>query len=203
MFWLWQKKYGHTDDLGTLHTKYGGVNTSEKGGQGPAEGQTDNELLNMKTKLKPFLKVDNDPQSFYISDDCINIEKKFGFTYSDGSIPKQRSPNQIPNNPSSKKLMVRGIDRSLFSGSFLLGAFAKVERVDQEPEEYYLGNYSVLSRWNVSLCANCQTHLEVIAHFDLSIMPEDDVSSAQFRLEIKHRQTELPKEFKFELSIID
>jgi tyrosinase len=45
-------------------------------------------------------------------------------------------------------------------------------------ERYLLGVEAVLSRWSIKYCANCQTHLEVKAHFGLhglSEVHQDDV----------------------------
>jgi tyrosinase len=47
---------------------------------------------------------------------------------------------------SARKLIVSGIDRALFQGSFVLRAYATVTGVDGEPQEYYLGHQSVLNR---------------------------------------------------------
>ncbi len=66
---------------------------------------------------------------------------------------------------SAKRFTVRGIDRATFQGSFLLTAHATVIGEGGKPREYYLGYHSVFSRYSVSSCANCRTHLEVIAHF--------------------------------------
>jgi tyrosinase len=75
----------------------------------------------------------------------------------------------------------------LFQGSFVLGAYATVTGADGETTEHYLGHYSVLSRWNVINCANCLTHLEVIAHFPLSSALAAAVDRTEYRLEVQHR----------------
>jgi len=103
----------------------------------------------------------------------------------------------------SSKLTVRGIDRALFQGSFVLSAYATVKRASGETTEYYLGHHSVLSRRNVVKCANCLTHLEVITHFPLSSMPADAVDQAEFRLEIQHRGPELPAALSYTLEVED
>ncbi|TRX35540.1 hypothetical protein FNW52_10905 [Flavobacterium sp. ZT3R18] len=35
-----------------------------------------------------------------------------------------------------------------------------------------IGTEAVLSRWNSKYCANCQTHIEVKAHFELPVKEE-------------------------------
>ena len=199
MFWLWQKQNHHTDNLEILGNDYPGTNSSNSTAQGPTAGQSTNENLTLDTPLEPFLKNENDKQSFYTSKDCINIETQLGFTYSDGSL--QASPLVVPRGLSTKKLSITGIDRSLFNGSFIIHAYAVIQ--DKEHTKYYLGRHSVLSRWDVNSCANCKTHLEVIAHFDLSNMSEDAVDDAEYHLDFQHRHSELPKGLAYEFKVID
>ena len=201
MFWLWQKQNNHTDEIEII-SGYPGTSSSDSKAQGPTPGMPENTPLNLDTPLNPFLKDEKDPQSAYTSRDCINIENQLGFTYSEGSLQDSPSPAVVAVGFSAKKLSVTGIDRSLFSGSFVVRAYDSVKGKD-ETREYYLGHHSVLSRRNVHLCANCQTHLEAVAHFDLSSMPEDAVDSAEYRLEIKHRQSKLPDGLAYEFNVID
>jgi len=195
VFWLWQKQNGHTDELEII-PKYPGTSSSDS--QGPTPGIPKDTPLTLDTPLNPFLNSENNPNSVYTSKDCINIEKQLGYTYSEGSL--QYLPKIVSVKPSTKKLSVTGIDRSLFSGSFIILAYAKID--GKETQEYYLGHHSVLSRWNVHLCANCQTHLEVVAHFDLSKIPEDLISDAEYFLKFQHRQSELPKGLTYNFKVV-
>lgn len=192
VFWLWQKQNGHIDTL-EIMPEYAGTNSSDNPVQGPAAGQKDNEPLNLDTPLKPFLKDEKDPNSWYASMDCINIEKQLGYTYSDGSLQEPPKPELIASGFSKKKLSLKGLNRSLFKGSFVVRAYASVKDKNNKTTYHYLGHQSFLSRWNVTLCANCQTHLDVPAHFDLGSIPEDVIDDAEFHFVIYSRQPDLPK----------
>jgi tyrosinase len=136
----------------------------------------------------------------FTSRDCINIEKQLGYTYAPGSLdvrPKMRSA------PSAKKLTVRGIDRALFQGSFVIRAFATVKNDKGESIRYYLGHHSVLNRRNAVTCANCLTHLEVVAHFSLHAMPEDAVGKAEYSITIQQRGAKTPPKLSYHIQITD
>lgn len=181
MFWLWQKKNGYTDKFDVIQ-HYAGTNSSDS--QGPTPGIPPGTALDLNTPLNPFLK--DEFGVVFTSMDCINIEKQLGYTYDSGSlevVPKLA----IAKGFSTKKLVVSGIDRALFEGSFVINAFATVTDEKGEIAEYYLGNYAVLSRRNVVSCANCLTHLEVVAHFSLRMIPEPLVDKATYSIVIQHR----------------
>ena len=198
MFWLWQKQNGFTDKFAII-PGYSGTSSSDS--QGPTPGIAPGTPLGLDTPLNPFLK--NEFGTIYTSSDCINIEKQLGYTYAPGSL--EEAPEQMTPDIgfSTKKLTVRGIDRALFQGSFVLRAYAKVKDANGEITGYYLGHYSVLSRRNVVMCANCLTHLEVIAHFPLSTVPADAVDQAEYRVEIQHRGSELPAKFSYTVEVSD
>jgi len=59
----------------------------------------------------------------------------------------------------------------------------------------------VLSRWNVEGCANCQTHLDVVARFPLTMMSEDEIGRARFSAQISHRGEEMPAGVNLRLSV--
>ena len=98
---------------------------------------------------------------------------------------------------------MRGIDRALFQGSFILTAYAHIPRPDGKSERSLLGHHSVLSRWSVVKCANCRTHLEVIAHFPLDGLTEDAAARATFSVEVSHRGSKLPAAFKARVAVHD
>jgi tyrosinase len=181
MFWLWQKQNGFTDQFDVIAGYYG---TSSSDSQGPTPGIAPGTALDLDTPLNPFIK--DEFGNAFISRDCINIEKQLGYTYGPGSLeeaPKLATAAGF----STKKLTVRGIDRALFDGSFVIRAFATIPDNKGEVTEYYLGDYAVLSRRNVVSCANCLTHLEVIAHFSLHTIPEELVDKAEYSITIQHR----------------
>jgi tyrosinase len=182
MFWLWQKKHGHTAELSILRG-YPGTDSSNNG-QGPTPSQAPNTPLDLHTELTPFQKADG---SFYRSVDCVDIEKQLGFTYGPGSFDSGLQAPEVRSGYSGKKLHVSGIDRARFQGSFVVRAFATVVAADGSSTSHYLGHHSVLSRFNVVNCANCLTHMEVVAHFPLHSLRSDDVDGARFHVEIQHR----------------
>lgn len=190
MFWVWQKQNGHTDSIDIIDGYKG---TSSSDSQGPTPGIAPGTNLDLDTPLNPFMKADG---TVFTSRDCINIETQLGFTYSLGSLDAEAQGTvnnvqlaQAISSGSTRKLTVSGIDRALFQGSFVLRAFATVQESNGKQTEYYLGHHSVLSRRNVVRCANCLTHLEVVASFPLSNIPEAAVNRAKFRIEIQHRGT--------------
>ncbi len=198
MFWLWQKKNGYTDKFEVIK---GYPGTSSTDSQGPTPGIPPNASLDLETPLHPFKKNEGGMELPYISTDCINIEDQLGYTYSPGSFDEVELPAETYDEKfSRKKLVVTGIDRALFQGSFVLKAYA-----DFEGKKYYLGHYSVLSRRNVVKCANCLTHLEVQAYFPLDTLPADAVDNNQVKYSfvIHHRGEQLHPNFKYEFEIRD
>jgi tyrosinase len=181
MFWLWQRLHGCTDSFDII-ANFAGTSSSDS--QGPTPGIPPGTPLGIDTPLNPFVR--DSFGTMFTSRDCVNIERQLGYTYGPGSLDGPL-PEARPHEGSTRKLTVRGIDRALFQGSFVLRAYATVRRADRSTAEYYLGHHAVLSRRNVVRCANCLVHQEVVAHFPLSGMPEDAVEQAEFRVEIQHR----------------
>jgi tyrosinase len=181
MFWLWQKKWKNTNQLEII-PEYPGTNSSDN--QGATPGVAPNSWLTLQSPLTPFKhKLSG---ATYTSMDCINIEKQLGYTYSKGSLDDfelmETKMMATPQN-NNRILRVAGINRAPINGSFLVSSFATING-----EKYYLGSHSVLSRWAVKGCANCQTHLEVKAHFSLQHLPENVVENADFHIEIAGRE---------------
>ncbi|SEU29518.1 tyrosinase family protein [Stigmatella erecta] len=161
VFWLWQKKQGFTDHLEVIG-QYPGTNSADN--QGPTPGVAPNTWLTLDTPLDPFKHEDGRP---YTSQDCINIERQLGFTYSQGSLEGLVEGSHAAAAKETKgrvtgALHVTGVNRARIRGSFLISAFAVIDGKRQ-----HLGTEAVLSRWNVQGCANCQTHLETSATFPL------------------------------------
>ena len=181
MFWLWQKRNGFTNKFDVM-SGYDGTNSSDS--QGPTPGIAPGTPLDVNTPLNPFVK--DEFGNVFTSMDCINIEKQLGYTYGPGSL--EEAPRlKAAAGFSTKKLTVRGIDRALFEGSFVIRAFATITDDKGNASEYYLGDHPVLSRRNAIRCANCLTHLEVIAHFSLHTIPADLVDKAEYSITIQHR----------------
>lgn len=187
MFWLWQVKHGKTDGFDIDTTDPGArSNTLAAGGQGPAVGQQDDETLTMDTALQPFRRgFVESGAAFLTSRDAINIETQLGFTYSDGSLAAlARGEVQALEADAGHgmRLRVHGVDRATVSGSFVVRAFATIDG-----QRHLVGRHSVLSRWNVAYCANCQSHLDVDLAFDLGRFTAAQIKRATFSAEIQHR----------------
>ncbi|EKE72416.1 tyrosinase family protein [Gallaecimonas xiamenensis] len=198
MFWLWQVQNGYTEHFDIIPGYAGTSSSNLPAGQGPAVGQHADEELTMDSHLYPFLKDPGDPHSFFSSRDCINIEKQLGVTYSPGSLVAKKLRFASLAEKSVKKLRVYGINRDLFSGSFVISAYAVIHG-----KRHFLGYQSILSRWNVKHCQNCQTHLGVEAFFDLSDLSEEEIKAADFQVEIQHRGSALPKALQYQTEVID
>lgn len=181
MFWLWQKQHGCTDYLDILKG-YAGTNSSDS--QGPTPSIPPGMALNLETPLYPFLK--DELGTPFTSQNCINIEKQLGYTYGPGSLENPTKLRAVAGG-STKKLTVKGINRALFEGSFVIRTFATLKDENGKKIHYFLGSHSVLSRRDVVRCANCLTHLEVVAHFPLYSLPADKLDQAEFSVSIQHR----------------
>lgn len=158
VFWLWQKKYAATDRLEIIE-EYPGTNTVDN--QGPTPGFAPNAWLTLESPLMPFRKANNE---YYTSLDSINIETQLGYTYSKGSLEDQVTGGQFKAERSynTQVIKVSRINKAPVRGSFVVSAFANING-----ERVHLGSEAILSRWNSQYCANCQTHLEVKAFFEL------------------------------------
>jgi tyrosinase len=179
VFWLWQNKHGFTDQLDVI-PEYPGTNSADS--QGPTPGTVPNSWLTLDSPLNPFKRKDG---KAYTSLDCINIEKQLGYTYGPGSLedPAERlAAVALEPGHSTKKIRVSGLNRAAIRGSFLVSAFVTIEG-----KRYCVGTESVLSRWNVQGCANCQTHLEVQAFMDLRPFQEAALKSASYQIEVRTR----------------
>lgn len=181
--WPWQKRHGFTQHLDVI-AEFPGTNSVDS--QGPTPGTVPNSWLTLESPLDPFKKIENGKERAYTSLDCINIEEQLGYTYGPGSLenlPKvSLSAAAVPAGNSSKVLRVSGLNRAPIRGSFLVSAYVNVDG-----ERHLLGTESVLSRWSVQSCANCQTHLEVTAFFPLNQFAESSVKDAQYEVKVHTR----------------
>ena len=74
------------------------------------------------------------------------------------------------------------INRAPIRGSFLVEIFAIIDG-----QRHRIETEAVLSRWNVSGCANCQTHLEVKAHAPLHGFDDATLARTTFEVELRTR----------------
>ncbi len=178
MFWLWQRKHGATDQLEIME-EYPGTNSVDS--QGPTPGIAPNSWLNLDTPLNPFKEEGGRALT---ARDCINIERQLGYAYGPGSLEEQVAASVAAPAPgrSTKTLRVSGLNRAAIRGSFLIAAFAVIDGKRQ-----LVGTESVLSRWSVQGCANCQTHLEAKAFIGLHTLDEATVDAATFDVEVHTR----------------
>ena len=179
MFWLWQKKQGFTDNFDIAYGDAGA--SSNTSGQGPTPFFEENVPLTMDSPLLPFMINQLTDPRIYTSRDVINIETQLGYTYSTGSLEDYELPGELEE---VRKLIVTGLDRTMFTGSFVVVAFAKVDK-----DEIFLGHNSVLSRFNVKGCANCLTHLKHTAVFSLKPLTVTQIQNAHFILEVRDRSS--------------
>lgn len=181
VFWLWQKKHGYTDQFDII-PDYPGTNSVDS--QGPTPGVTPNSWLTLDSPLSPFKNAANVD---YTSKMCFNIETQLGYTYAPGSLEEYVHSGAVKAAlADAPMLQVSGINRAPIRGSFMVSAFVTIDGVKQ-----HLGTEAVLSRWNVKYCANCQTHLEVKAHFGLHQLNKDALGKASYSIEIHGRDGEV------------
>jgi tyrosinase len=189
MFWLWQKQNNQSTklDMDPALANYPG--TSSYDNQGPTPTIMPGETLSLQTPLRPFEKTAGSGD-YYTSEDCVDTEGQLGYTYEPGSFEGSSAVSFAADGRSSKRAILTGIDRAIFEGSFVLKAYAMVTLPSGESQRYFLGHEAVLSRRNVIHCANCLTHMEVVAHFSLGHLPDDLVDKATFGVEYDHRGAE-------------
>jgi tyrosinase len=176
VFWLWQQKHGATDKL-EIWQEYPGTNSADN--QGPTPGVAPNSWLTLETPLNPFKKRDG---SAYTSLDCVNIER-LGYTYGPGSLEINEQNRALAAalapGRSNKRLMVSGINRAGIRGSFIVASYVVIDGKRQ-----LAGFESVLSRWSVQGCANCQTHLEVKTFTDLYAFTDAELANARYEVHL-------------------
>ena len=127
-------------------------------------------MLTMSRALIPFT---HDDGTWMTSADCVDIEGQLGYGYGPGSL--DGFAEEVPATDAvdlPQGIHVAGIDRSKVAGSFVVAAYRNVDGVQQ-----LVGADAVFSRWTVSGCANCQTHLRVSADFPAPAeLTEDDLT---------------------------
>ena len=172
VFWIWQRRHGAISSLAIDPNDPGAKYDPEN--SPPPAGADPNATMSLTTPLEPFFKEYGVP---FTSADVINIESQLGYSYGPGSLDgyatadtPQPMAAAVPAEPAQKTVHVAGIDRSKIRGSFLIATWAELDGKKQ-----LIGLEPVLSRWQVSGCANCQTRLRVSA--DSPLPATADVSS--------------------------
>lgn len=159
-FWTWQRRQGATKSF-TIDMQDPGASYANN--QPPA-GANQGDQLTMTTTLIPFARPDG---SYYVSNDAIDIEGQLGYTYGPGSLDgfaaKAKVEALFAAAEPTKQVKVSGIDRSKIAGSFIIAAYAEVDGVHR-----LVGADAVLSRWNVTGCANCNTRLRAGGEFQVA-----------------------------------
>ena len=167
-FWTWQRRHGATQSL-TIDQNDPGASYAQS--QPPAGGNP-GDILTMTRALIPFT---HDDGSWMTSADCVDIEEQLGYGYGPGSLDEfaEQGPAWASEEVDlPQDIHVAGIDRSKVAGSFVVAAYREVDGVQQ-----LVDADAVLSRWTVSGCANCQTHLRVSADFPAPQgLNEDDLT---------------------------
>lgn len=181
VFWLWQKRHNATKNLDII-PEYPGTNSVDN--QGPTPGVVPNSWLTLDSPLEPFKKVNGQT---YISRDCIDIEGQLGYTYGPGSLDDVAAAAvnklvAVPAGNSNKVVKVSGLNRASIRGSFVIAVFAIVDG-----QRYRIAIDGVLSRWNVSGCANCQTHLETKSFASLHQVKGETADKARIVVEVHTR----------------
>ncbi|CAN0289414.1 unnamed protein product [Pylaiella littoralis] len=165
MVWVWQKKWGKTTegsiviDPSDMEGTYG-QSASGQGGTRATPGTT---KLTMETPLHPFKAPSGD---FVTSRDVVDLVNQLGTDYSLGSFDKEEWPSQVVERSGPEVILsVININKANFQGSF------RVIVSHQDPTSDVLSpvaSVSVLSRWNLKRCKNCQIHLARDVHVDIT-----------------------------------
>jgi tyrosinase len=182
VFWLWQKRHNATKNFDII-PEYPGTNSVDN--QGPTPGVVPNSWLTLDSPLEPFKKPTGQT---YTSRGCIDIEGQLGYTYGPGSLedvaaaPATSELAAVPAGHSSKVVKVSGLNRASIRGSFVIAVFAVING-----QRHRVAIDGVLSRWNVSGCANCQTHLETKSFASLHDFKAETADKAQIVVEVHTR----------------
>jgi tyrosinase len=181
MFWLWQKYHSDDSKAQEVIDSYPGTNSVDN--QGPTPWVQPGQSLGLDFPLYPFQK--GQVAGPYTSKDVLSAED-CGYTYEKGSLDFEIGSPEYNVLMAPQKvfhLHVTGIQRDKYSGSFVMVAYAKRKSTG---ERIRIGNYSVLSRHNISSCANCLTHIPVFATFLVDRHHVGD--DFEYEVDIQHRQ---------------
>ncbi|KAK4186211.1 hypothetical protein QBC35DRAFT_501904 [Podospora australis] len=176
VFWQWQERHGATEKLDKEYArdvptdKYPGTNSMDS--QGPTPGVPGNVWLTLDSALDPFYRKEGEQKIPLTSRDVTNIVN-LGYQYPPTHVPEKK----LLPHPAAPVLRVSGANRAAIRGSFVISTWARTEPgqpdrlVDVEP---------ILSRWHVSGCANCQTHLDAGTHIALRGVTAESARETEF-----------------------
>ncbi|RCI10167.1 hypothetical protein L249_8627 [Ophiocordyceps polyrhachis-furcata BCC 54312] len=189
VFWQWQLLHNQTEELiiePQLAT-YPGTNSVD--GQGPTPGVQGNIWLTLDSPLDPFKSPDDSSRAMTskvrLGRDVVDT-RNLGYIYQLpgqelGQAQKAEMPVKLPPGP---QIVISGINRGAISGSFSVSAWALD---DKGNPSQMAGIEPILSRWHVSGCANCQSHLEVRAHLPLEGWSNEKAEKTKFRILVHTR----------------
>lgn len=144
--------------------------------QGPTPGIAGGSWLTLDTALQPFKKLDG---TYYVSHDVVDIENQLGYSYD--NVSSSTSAGLLTSiAPAPVVAHVSGVNKGDMRGSFMLGVFGTVGGKEQ-----LLGQESILSRWHVEGCGNCQLHTGVRRYIPLYGVTHDHVDSGELNEKIK------------------
>ncbi|KAF4634286.1 hypothetical protein G7Y89_g3815 [Cudoniella acicularis] len=166
-FWLWQVKQNSTEAL-ELIAEYPGTNSVDS--QGPTPGVAGGTWLTLKSPLQPFTKPSKDTERvYYTSNDVVNIETQLGYAYdAPGSGKKLLTPLPAATH-ATHSVRISGLNKNNIAGSHQLVVYGLFPG---EKSRRVLAVESVLSRWHVSGCKNCQTTADVKRYAHLYGIPD-------------------------------
>ncbi|KAK1467601.1 hypothetical protein CCUS01_07132 [Colletotrichum cuscutae] len=157
MFWKWQDIHNKSKQLDII--------PDLKGAKG----------LTLDTPLEPFTKEEFAPgDSRPLTSNDVTNTANLGYDY---PRPEFDSILPGPDLREGPKITATGINRARIRGSFVVSTWAKGK--NGEPD-ILLDTKSVLSRWNVESCENCQNHLDVKSHRKLYGFSDEEALDTDF-----------------------
>jgi len=176
-FWLWQQKNNSTDKLEII-PEFPGTNSVDN--QGPTPGVAGGTWLSLESDLQPFTKPSGTGAVAYLnSNDLVNIEAQLGYTY---DTPKDFFDALPPPQRAETSVRVGGVNKNNIAGSHQLMVYAKLPN---EKDRKLVAVESVLSRWHVSGCANCQISADVQRYAPLHGISGDDIQKGTVELSVE------------------
>jgi tyrosinase len=160
-FWTWQRRHNSTGAL-VIDANDPGAGYSSS--NPPPAGRQPGERLDVNSVLNPFKAPNGEPMTSVVVTDIGQL----GYSYGPGSLDRFATAQTAAEAEravaagSTRSVHVEGLDRSKLRGSFIISAFAEVDG-----EMQALGHEAVLSRWQITGCANCMAHLDASADFPL------------------------------------
>ncbi|KXH64923.1 hypothetical protein CNYM01_04192 [Colletotrichum nymphaeae SA-01] len=157
MFWKWQDIHNKSKKLDII--------PGFKGTEG----------LSLDTPLDPFTREDITPgDTRPMTSNDVTDTANLGYDY---PRPDFQAILPGPDLREGPKITATGINRARIRGSFVVSTWAKGK--NGQPDKL-LDTKSVLSRWNVGSCENCQNYLEIKSHRKLYGFSDDEALNSEF-----------------------